>query len=309
MDPFAALFAHATPTARTFFAGTLCQTAQFGDGGHLHLLKRGAVTVKEIGEADLELGEPTLLFCPRGRAHSFVVDPERGADLVCARIEFGGAEGNPIGQGLPDSVLLPLAAHPALEPVCNLLIAEAFAKDGGRQTALDRLFGYLLILIVRHLVESGAVSSGVLAGLADPRLAKALTAIHEAPKKPWTLADLADIAGMSRTRFAEHFRKLVGRTPIEYLTAWRMTIARQLLRRGKPVKSVAAQVGYNSPAAFSRVFSRVTGQAPRGCHAPEHPADAPPAMAEAPHGRAGTSDRSRPRLTVAASAGSASTDR
>jgi transcriptional regulator GlxA family with amidase domain len=159
---------------------------------------------------------------------------------------------------------LPLAGHPALEPVCALLVGEAFADGGGRQTALDRLFDYLLILIVRHVVESGVVSTGVLAGLADPRLAKALTAMHEAPEKPWTLTDLADIAGMSRTRFAEHFRKLVGRTPIDYLTVWRMTVARHLLGKGKPVKSVAAQVGYDSAAAFSRVFSRVVGQPPRG---------------------------------------------
>jgi len=263
MDPFAALFAHATPTARTFFTGNLCQRMQFTDAGHLHLLKAGALRVTQGGEADLECVEPTLLFFPRGRAHTFAVDPERGADLVCATVELGGAEGNPIGQGLPECVVLPLAAHPALGPVCNLLVGEAFSEGGGRQTALDRLFEYLLILIVRHVVESGAISTGVLAGLADPRLAKALTAMHEAPKKPWRLESLADVAGMSRTRFAEHFRKLVGLTPIEYLTVWRMTIARQLLGKGKPVKSVAAQVGYDSAAAFSRVFSRVTGKAPR----------------------------------------------
>jgi AraC-like DNA-binding protein len=103
----------------------------------------------------------------------------------------------------------------------------------------------------------------VLAGLTDPRLARALTALHEAPHKPWKLEDLAGLAGMSRTRFAEHFRMLVGQTPIEYLTVWRMTIARQLLRKGKPVKSVAAQVGYESAAAFSRVYSRMTGHPPR----------------------------------------------
>jgi transcriptional regulator GlxA family with amidase domain len=87
--------------------------------------------------------------------------------------------------------------------------------------------------------------------------------MHEAPKKSWTLDDLASIAGMSRTRFAEHFRTRIGQTPIDYLTVWRVTVARQLLARGKPVKSVALQVGYQSAAAFSRVFSRVTGQAPR----------------------------------------------
>ena len=68
---------------------------------------------------------------------------------------------------------------------------------------------------------------------------------------------------MSRTRFAELFRGRIGQTPIGYLTVWRMTVARQLLAGGKPVKSVAPQVGYQSAAAFSRVFSRVTGQPPR----------------------------------------------
>jgi AraC-like DNA-binding protein len=264
LDPFAPLFAHATPRARTFFTGTLCKTVQYPDVGHLHFLKDGKLTLVQAGASDLPVDEPTILFFPRGRVHSFVVNPQRGADLVCATVELGGAEGSPIGQGLPELVVLPLASHPALTPICDLILGEAFAERSGRQEALDRLFDYLLIVIVRHVVESGSVATGVLAGLADPRLAKALTAIHEAPKKPWTLDDLAAIAGMSRTRFAEHFRTSIGQTPIDYLTVWRMTIANQLLARGKPVKSVASQVGYQSAAAFSRVFSRVTGKAPRG---------------------------------------------
>lgn len=278
MDPLAALFAHATPRARTFFTGQLCQTAQFSDAGHLHLLKAGELTLIQAGQDDLQFGEPTLLFFPRGRVHGFAVNPKRGADLVCATVELGGAEGNPIGQGLPELVVLPLASHPALAPVCDLLLGEAFCERGGRQAALDRLFDYLLILIVRQVVESGRVATGVLAGLTDPRLAKALTAMHEAPKKSWTLDDLAGIAGMSRTRFAEHFRTRIGQTPIDYLTVWRMTIACQLLAKGKPVKSVALQVGYQSATAFSRVFSRVIGQAPRnasvkGLASPDHRPD------------------------------------
>lgn len=263
MDPFAALFAHAPPRARTFFTGTLCKTVQYPEMGHLHFLKGGELTLVQNGQSDLRFDEPTLLFFPRGQIHSFVVNPERGADLVCATVELGSAEGNPIGQGLPGLVVLPLASHPALKPICGLILDEAFSGQGGRQEALDRLVDYLLILIVRHVVASGAVATGALAGLADPRLAKALTAIHEAPKKSWTLDDLARIAGMSRTRFAEHFRTRVGQTPIDYLIVWRMTVASQLLARGKPVKSVALQVGYQSAAAFSRVFSRVTGKPPR----------------------------------------------
>lgn len=262
MDPLAALFAHVTPSARTFFTGNLCRTVQF-EGSHLHLLKDGLLKVTRTEREDIDLSEPTLLFFPRAQAHRFIGDPIRGADLVCATIDLGGKQGNPIGEGLPELIVLPLASHPALAPVCDLLVGEAFSDGGGRQAALDRLFDYLLILIVRHVLGSGIVAGGVLAGLADPRLAKALTAIHEEPKKPWLLEDLAELAGMSRTRFAAHFRAVVGRTPIDYLTLWRITIARQLLAKGKPVKTVATQVGYESPAAFSRVFARLTGQAPR----------------------------------------------
>jgi AraC-like DNA-binding protein len=257
------LFAHVTPSARTFFTGNLCEATQFTDGGHLHLLKGGVLKVTLTGHKDIDLSEPTLLFFPRGQAHRFISDPDRGADLVCATVNLGGEQGNPIGQGLPGLIVLPLASHPALAPVCDLLVAEAFSEGGGRQAALDRLFDYLLILIVRHVVGSGVVTGGVLAGLADPRLAKALTAVHEAPKKPWSLEDLADVAGMSRTRFAAHFRAVVGKTPIDYLTLWRMTIARQLLAKGKPVKSVANAVGYDSAASFSRMFARLTGHPPR----------------------------------------------
>jgi AraC-like DNA-binding protein len=263
MDPFAALFAHVAPSARTFFTGNLCATAQFAGGGHLHLLSGGVLKVTQTGRDDIVLEDPTLLFFPRGRAHGFVGDPDHGADLVCATVELGSEAGNPIGQGLPGLVVLPLASHPALAPVCELLMAEAFTDAGGRQAALDRLFEYLLILIVRHVVDSGGVQSGVLAGLADPRLAHALTALHEAPGKLWSLEHLAEVAGMSRTRFAAAFKETVGRTPIDYLTAWRMTIARQSLAKGKSVKSVAAEAGCDSPAAFARVFARMTGQSPR----------------------------------------------
>ena len=263
MDPLASLFAHVTPKARTFFAGNLCQAADFTQVGHLHLFKGGALTLTQPGFADLALHEPTLLFFPRSQPHGFVADPEIGADLVCATVELGAAEGNPIGEGLPDRVIMPLSLHPNLVPVCDLLLAEGFGDGGGRQAALDRLFDYLLILIVRHAVAAGGAESGVLAGLAHPRLAKALVAMHDNPKRVWTLDGLAEVAGMSRTRFADLFRAQVGRAPIDYLTTWRMTLARQLLDKGKPVKLVASQVGYTDAAAFARVFRRVTGQAPR----------------------------------------------
>ena len=269
-DPFAALFAHVAPSAQTFFAGNLCQTAQFADGAILHLLKHGSVRVRQKGLPEFVLTEPTLLLVPRACAHAFdVPEPAEGADLVCATVDLGGRYGGSIAQGLPELIVLPLASHAALGPVCDLMVAEAFSEGGGRQAALDRLFDYLLILILRQLVTNGTAEGGVLAGLADPRLAKALSAMHEAPRRQWSLEDLAEVAGMSRTRFADHFRAVIGRTPIEYLTQWRMTIARHMLAKGKTVKTVANATGYNSAAAFSRAFTRVTGFSPGAVAEPE----------------------------------------
>jgi transcriptional regulator GlxA family with amidase domain len=118
-------------------------------------------------------------------------------------------------------------------------------------------------VIIRNVVTAGLVDGGVLAGLAEPRLSRAQTAMHEAPGRSWSLENLADAAGMSRTRFADYFRSVVGRSPIDYLTLWRMTVARKHLAKGRSVKAVAAEVGYDSAAAFSRVFSRVIGQSLR----------------------------------------------
>lgn len=262
-DHLSSLFSHFRPSARTFFSGNLCQTVEFGGGGHLHLLKEGALRITQAGAEDIVLTEPSVLFFPRGRAHRFVPDTELGVDLACAYVDLGAELNNPIALGLPELVVAPLAGNPALARSCAMLWDEAFSDGDGKQAALDLLFDYFLILLIRHVIASGAVTSGVIAGLGDPRIARALTAIHDTPAKLWTLEDLADVAGMSRTRFAAHFRDVVGRPVIDYLGSWRMTFAQSLLAEGKPIKAVALRVGYDSPAAFSRAFARYVGQSPR----------------------------------------------
>jgi AraC-like DNA-binding protein len=93
-------------------------------------------------------------------------------------------------------------------------------------------------------------------------LARALVAIHEAPGRSWSLADLAARAALSRSRFAARFLKVVGCTPGDYLARYRMAVAQDLIRRGQPLAQVADAVGYGSAAAFSRAFSALCGCAP-----------------------------------------------
>ena len=106
------------------------------------------------------------------------------------------------------------------------------------------------------------MESGILLGLADARLARAITAIHKRPERTWSLEELAKLAGMSRARFAAHFRTVVGATPFDYLTDWRIDVAQGLLWRGEPLKLVAPCMGFQSSTAFSRAFSKRIGLSP-----------------------------------------------
>src|SRR5690606_19537714 len=104
--------------------------------------------------------------------------------------------------------------------------------------------------------------SGVLTALHDTHIGKALVALHQDTSAPWTLEMLAEKALMSRSAFALRFRELVGMPPMAYLQQWRVQVAYPRLQAGESVKKVAAAVGYRSEAAFSRVFTRLTGRTP-----------------------------------------------
>jgi transcriptional regulator GlxA family with amidase domain len=112
-------------------------------------------------------------------------------------------------------------------------------------------------------MEQGQVEAGMLAGLADERLRRALVAVHEAPERDWSLEALAEQAGMSRTSFATAFRDRVGLTPGSYLQRWRIGLAQKHLRQGRSLKLIATEVGYGSEAALSRAFRAQTGSSPR----------------------------------------------
>jgi transcriptional regulator GlxA family with amidase domain len=121
----------------------------------------------------------------------------------------------------------------------------------------------LLIRLLRFCLDQGIAKGGALSGLADPRLAKVLTAMHENPARQWELSEMASTAGMSRARFAVHFREVTGETPANYLASWRISLAQRLLRAGRPLKHVSIEVGYGSPSSFTRAFVRKIGTSPR----------------------------------------------
>jgi AraC-like DNA-binding protein len=262
MDPLSPLFKRFTLSARVFYSGALCGIVDFDNNqgmGILHVLRRGRLRVAQPPAPSFELTQPTLLFYRLPFAHRFEVDAADGADLVCAFVDFGATLGNPLLRGLPDVLVVPLADMIGVESTLALLFDEAFARRAGREAGIDRLTEFFVVLLLRHAIDARLIKIGLLSGLADARLAKAITAMHDKPEQAWSLETLAQTAGMSRARFAVSFRETVGTPPLDYLTDWRISVAQTLLKRGKPLKAVAPAVGYSSPAAFSRVFAKRVG--------------------------------------------------
>ncbi len=264
-DRLASLLRRFALRARVFQTGMLCRSERFDatDGlGYIHVLRGGSLRLSAHGVAPRVVREPCVLFMPSAVHHRLQPDPVTGADLVCASIDFGAAVGNPLTRALPPVVVVPIVQGDALAAALGLLFDEAAEAHCGRQAVLDRLAEVVIVLLFRHLMDAGLIGHGVLAGLADDRLMKAITAMHDAPAEPWTLNRLAAAAGMSRARFAARFRDVVGETPAAYLAGWRVSLAQALLDAGRPVNVVAGEVGYDSASALARVFRNRTGVAP-----------------------------------------------
>jgi AraC-like DNA-binding protein len=243
--------------------------------GHLHLLRRGALQVTGPQGLSQRVAEPSVLLLPCGLPHRLAADPLQGADIVTATVDFGAGDENPLLRSLPPLLCMPLAHGAGLDLGQQLLSAEVQARRCGHGAVVDRLAEVLVIQLLRQALAEGLVDAGAMAGLSDPRLARALAALHGDPSRAWTVDAMAATAGMSRARFAVHFASTVGVPPGEYLTSWRLGLARQQLRRGRPVKEVAAEVGYASPGAFGRVFLQNVGATPGAWQRSAGPGAAP----------------------------------
>jgi AraC-like DNA-binding protein len=266
MDTLASLLSSFSLHAGVFYTGNICGIHDFErdtDRGHLHLIRSGTVQVLGVTRRRFEVAQPTLMFLPRPDQHRLVADDGPGSDVVCATVQFGGSGVNPITASLPDLVMVPLAQMPGVDALLDLMFEEAFNERAGRQGVLDRLCEVLMIRLLRHCMALGLTRGGTLAGLADARLGPVLSALHDQPQHPWDLPSMAQLAGMSRARFAVRFRRVTGDTPADYLTAWRVLTAQRLLAAGASVKQAAEAVGYGSASALSRAFVRRLGLAPR----------------------------------------------
>jgi AraC-like DNA-binding protein len=188
---------------------------------------------------------------------------QRASVFLCGAYQFSGDVGRGLVEALPAILPLSSEAGDPLHDVVALLSRELAHTAPGQQTVLDRLLDVLLVLAIRACFQRSADPPRWYRASADPRLSPALSAMHTDAARPWTVPELAAASGLSRAAFARSFQRTLGQAPMQYLTDWRMTLARDHLRGGAlTIAQIATQTGYASPYAFAAAFRRHHGHPP-----------------------------------------------
>jgi AraC-like DNA-binding protein len=235
-------------------------------GGDCFLLARGTSIILR----DSPRTRPKMSFRKVGETASNNVAHYGGGGaattIVCGSFRFDRASLKPIAQLLPSFILIKAdeARTLALHNTMRALASEMAEQTPGSEVVATRLAEVLFIQVLRAHIGSGPERNrGWLRAVFDPQMGTALSAVHDSVSTPWTVESLAAAAGMSRSAFAVRFKELLGQTPLEYVTEWRMQKAMQLLeQRDQKLIDVARSVGYESDAAFSKAFKRVVGANP-----------------------------------------------
>ncbi|MDJ0787912.1 MAG: AraC family transcriptional regulator [Myxococcota bacterium] len=197
-----------------------------------------------------------------GGAHG---DGGAAIELVCGHFEFDETLVHPVVESLPPLVHVKASAGSFdwMPPLLEAVERESRTEVPVSQGVARRLSEILFIQVLRAVMARPGSAPGLLEHLDDPQVAPALRAIHADPARDWSLESLASVAGASRSVFADRFRQRTGRTPMRYLTDWRMQKARRLLANpALSVGDVGRSVGYGSEAAFNRAFREAVGEPP-----------------------------------------------
>jgi len=270
--------------------------AMFPGSEHLicyHVITQGSCWACVPGEPPTQLSAGDIMVLPHGDTHVLSSTPglRRTPDMTLYRmpsdgklpvsISMGGPHGapvqfvcgflgcdarpyNPLLSALPRVILVSGHAGGALAAYVQFALAESKEPRMGGQCVLGRLSELMFVDVVRHYLETlPADRTGWLAGLRDPFVGRALSAIHRSPAHDWTIESLAKNVGLSRSALAERFTQFVGQPLMQYLTNWRMQLAANHLLSGtESVGVIANLIGYDSEAAFSRAFKKAVGTPP-----------------------------------------------
>lgn len=186
-----------------------------------------------------------------------------GATLIVGAYPLRGEISRRLLEALP--VVLRVEAGGTGDPVLDHLAAEVAVDAPGQQLVLDRLLDWMLVCTLREWFDRpGGEPPAWWAAQRDPVAGEALRLLHAEPEAPWTVAELAERVGVSRSTLAKRFSELVGEPPLTYLARWRMTLAADLLSRrdSRTIAEIARAVGYADPFTFSAAFKRIRGTTP-----------------------------------------------
>lgn len=193
-------------------------------------------------------------------------EDERETQLICGHFSFAPGARHPIFNRLPTLIHIENYGEAAgrwMEASLRLIGDEAGKSRFGGDLIALKMSEVIFAQAIRTFVERDGAGHIGLAGFADPKISRALTAFHGDPAKDWSIESLAREAGLSRTGFAVQFSDKMGMTPMQYLTGWRMQIARQKLTEDAgSISEIAALSGYSSESAFARVFKKEMGVTP-----------------------------------------------
>lgn len=277
--------------ARVFHNAQYCGTwgvdTSCDDAMSFHFVVRGhcQFSLGHTRDATVSLGPGDLVVLPRGTPHlmgsadcpadainraSSVPHDASPADdavaLMCGYFEFDRAGPNPVLDALPEHIVLRTTDPPhdgLLAPVTTALRHESLRGGEGSAVVIDRLAEVLFVHVLRVHLGRHQDLPGLAAALADPGIARALEALHSDAEAKHTVTTLAAAAGMSRSSFADRFRRLAGVSPMDYCTRWKMQCAyRWLADEEVSVFEAAQRCGYEGESSFSRAFKRITGLNP-----------------------------------------------
>lgn len=302
-DAIAAVRAGRPSSDRVRVGGRWCaRLAPYGGAG-FHVVIEGGCWLLPDGGEPVALGSGDAVLLPHGTGHVIADSPADPAtvaravpfeqwqaagrpaaeppaagavELLCGKYRLDRSRLHPLLTELPPVVHLRnrVGAYPELRAAIDPLGRELTARRPGSGVAVPSLLDLLLVYMVRSWVteEGGGAWPAVLD---DPVTAAALRALHAAPAAPWTLDRLAAAAGVSRPTLARRFGALVGRSPMAYLTWWRLTLAATRLRAtADPLTAIAHDVGYGTPYALSHAFKREFGTTPGRYREEPAPGDA-----------------------------------
>lgn len=267
-DLLSALRVAGAVTSRSASPAGFAMPLERGGKVGFHVVLEGRCTIAVDGGAPVELEAGDVVLVPFGDAH--LLSGDEPSALMCG-VYTAPDQRSPLGPGvLPRLVadLPPLVVvrhgegGDRLTALLQLLDAETAEPGPGSAEVVRRLVDVVLVHLLRaHSATTGC--RGVVAALADPSVARALTAVHDDPAHRWTVESLAAEAGLSRAALARRWRDALGEPPLAYVTRWRVSLAGRLLATTDlPLAAVAARVGYESEFAFARAFKRTTGTSP-----------------------------------------------